>query len=45
VLTVCGAALATMRPDSAGRAEIHGGRSHDGNVAETTTSRLERTRR
>jgi hypothetical protein len=45
VLTVCGAALATMRPDRAGSAEIHGGRLHESAaVAETATTRLERTR-
>jgi hypothetical protein len=43
VLTVCGAALATMRPDSAGRAEIHGGRSHESSP-EPSSARLERTR-
>ncbi|HEY3192638.1 MAG TPA: hypothetical protein VGJ61_07630 [Solirubrobacterales bacterium] len=45
VLTVCGAALATMRPGQTTSAEVHGGRSHDGAVAETATPRLERTRR
>ena len=45
VLTVCGAALATMKPDRNAAAEVHGGRSHDGSVAETATTRLERTRR
>jgi hypothetical protein len=44
VLTVCGAALATMRPGSSGSTEVHGGRTHDSTVAETTTTRLERTR-
>jgi hypothetical protein len=45
VLTVCGAALATMRPDRTATTEIHGGRSHDGTVAETATTHMERTRR
>jgi hypothetical protein len=44
VLTVCGAALATMRPDRVGTTKIHGGRSHDGAVPEASTPRLERTR-
>ena len=44
VLTVCGAALATMRPDRANATEVHGGRSRKSAVAETTTTRLERTR-
>jgi hypothetical protein len=44
VLTVCGAALATLRPDRAGTNEAHGGRTHDSTVAETATPRLERTR-
>jgi hypothetical protein len=44
-LTVCGAALATMRPGRTATTEIHGGRSHDGTVAETATTRLEHTRR
>jgi hypothetical protein len=44
VLTVCGAALATMRPDRAESNEIHGGRIHDGTVGETATARLERSR-
>jgi hypothetical protein len=44
-LTVCGAALATMRPGRTTTTEIHGGRSHDGTVAETPTTRLEHTRR
>jgi hypothetical protein len=44
VLTVCGAALATLRPDRANTSEVHGGRSHESAVAETATTRLERTR-
>jgi hypothetical protein len=45
VLTVCGAALATLRPDRTGTTEVHGGRRHDPPaVAETATTRLERTR-
>jgi hypothetical protein len=44
VLTVCGAALATLRPDRTETNEVHGGRIHDSTVAETATTRLERTR-
>jgi hypothetical protein len=44
VLTVCGAALATLRPDRTSAAETHGGRIHDGAVPEPATPRLERTR-
>jgi hypothetical protein len=45
VLTVCGAALATMRPATGGIDEgIHGGRIHDGTVPEPAGPRLERTR-
>jgi hypothetical protein len=44
VLTVCGAALATMRPDRSGTTEQHGGRSHESAVAETATTHMERTR-
>ena len=44
VLTVCGAALATMRPDRSGATEPHGGRRHDPAVAETATTRLEQAR-
>ena len=44
VLTVCGAALATMRPGRANKTEGHGGRSRGSAVAETATTRLERTR-
>lgn len=45
VLTVCGAALATMKPEqtSAG-SEAHGGRSHDAGVAEAATPRAGRMR-
>jgi hypothetical protein len=45
VLTVCGAALATLRPGRSGTTELHGGRSHDSAVSEATTTRLERSRR
>ena len=46
VLTVCGAALATMRPDRTGTKESHGGRSRDATVRETApaTPRVGRTR-
>jgi hypothetical protein len=44
VLTVCGAALATMRPDRDSATEVHGGRSRPSKVAETATTHLERTR-
>lgn len=45
VLTVCGTALATMRPDRTATTESHGGRTHDGAaVPEPATPRLERTR-
>jgi hypothetical protein len=43
VLTVCGAALATMRPESTDRRGVHGGRSHESAVPETAT-RMERQR-
>lgn len=45
VLTVCGAALATMRPGQTPAGEAHGGRSHDGAAPETAAPRLGRTRR
>jgi hypothetical protein len=45
VLTVCGAALATMRPESAGPGETHEGRAHKGKPAEAKASHRERTRR
>jgi hypothetical protein len=45
VLTVCGAALATIRPNSTGTRQVHGGRSHEPAASETAPSRLERTRR
>jgi hypothetical protein len=45
VLTVCGAALATLRPGPSGPREPHGGRSRQSAVSETATARLERTRR
>jgi hypothetical protein len=44
VLTVCGAALATMSRGPTSTTEFHGGRSHESSVPETAT-RLERTRR
>lgn len=44
VLTICGAALATLRPDSASQAEDHGGRSHESPVPESAQSRFERER-
>jgi hypothetical protein len=43
VLTVCGAALATIRPGSGGATEAHGGRSHE-SPHEPSPARLERTR-
>jgi hypothetical protein len=45
VLTVCGAALATMRPDRATKTEAHGGRTHDGAVPEPAPAHVEHTRR
>jgi hypothetical protein len=45
VLTVCGAALATMRPSRTTSGSAHGRRSHESTVAETVTTRLEHTRR
>jgi hypothetical protein len=45
VLTVCGAALATLRPGESRRAEGHGGRSHERAAAEPASTRYERTRR
>jgi hypothetical protein len=45
VLTVCGAALATIGPESSGATETHGGRSHDTSHEAAPTTRLERTRR
>jgi hypothetical protein len=44
VLTVCGAALATLRPERSDAAEAHGGRSHEAGH-EAAPARLERTRR
>jgi hypothetical protein len=44
VLTVCGAALATMKPERVETNEAHGGRTRGSTVAETATPRLERTR-
>jgi hypothetical protein len=43
VLTVCGAALATMRPEQAGGTGVHGGRSHESAVPDAP-ARRERTR-
>jgi hypothetical protein len=34
VLTVCGAALATMSPGATSTTELHGGRSHDSSLSE-----------
>jgi hypothetical protein len=46
VLTVCGAALATLSPSRSGPSEeAHGGRSHEGAAPESTASPLERSRR
>jgi hypothetical protein len=45
VLTVCGAALATLRPGPTTIDSPHGGRSHESAVVDAATSRLERTRR
>jgi hypothetical protein len=45
VLTVCGAALATMNPGKSATTDVHGGRSHEGAVGEPATPRLERSRR
>jgi hypothetical protein len=45
VLTVCGAALATMRPEPARRRGPHDGRSHRESAVPETAPRLERTRR
>ena len=44
VLTVCGAALATMRPGEARSGEPHGGRSHERAPAEPVRSRAGRRR-
>ena len=44
VLTVCGAALATLKPGSSDAAEAHGGRSHE-TSHDTAPAHLERTRR
>jgi hypothetical protein len=44
VLTVCGAALATIGTERSGSTESHGARSHDSGH-DTASSRLERTRR
>ena len=42
VLTVCGAALATLRPDERERPGVHDGRTHESSVSEP---RFERTHR
>jgi hypothetical protein len=44
VLTVCGAALATMKPAHGQQAELHGGRSHEVGAPETPQTRLEHQR-
>jgi hypothetical protein len=44
VLTICGAALATLRPDSAQQSDEHGGRSHEAPAQESAQARFERTR-
>jgi hypothetical protein len=44
VLTVCGAALATLAPERAGPREPHEARLRQSSVPETATTRLERTR-
>jgi multisubunit Na+/H+ antiporter MnhB subunit len=43
VLTVCGAALATMKPEEGQDTELHGGRSHEVGAPDAQT-RLERQR-
>lgn len=43
VLTVCGAALATLRPETADRHGVHGGRSHESAVPDAG-ARRERSR-
>lgn len=45
VLAVCGAALATLRPDQLREADAHGARTHEPSATEPTPSRLERLRR
>jgi hypothetical protein len=45
VLTVCGAALATMQPDDLFQSDAHGGRTHEPSAAESAQSRLEHSRR
>ena len=45
VLTVCGAALATMRPDDLVQSDAHAGRTHEPSAAEQAPSPLEHTRR
>ena len=44
VLTVCGAALATLRPADTTTSDEHGGRSHETSAPETAQSRFERER-
>jgi len=45
VLTICGAALATLRPGEQETPGSHGGRSHDRAVGDPTRAQLSRTRR
>jgi hypothetical protein len=45
VLTVCGAALATMRPGASVGDDAHGGRSHERATSEAPAARRERSRR
>ena len=45
VLTICGAALATMRPGERGGDGEHGGRSHERAAADAPIGRRERARR
>src|SRR5829696_9726532 len=45
VLTVCGAALATMGPEDLFQSDVHGGRTHEPSAAESAQSRLEHSRR
>jgi hypothetical protein len=45
VLTVCGAALATIRPSEQEPLDAHGGRSHESAVSDPAPTQFERTRR
>jgi hypothetical protein len=45
VLTVCGAALATMKPSEEQAVGAHGGRSHEGAVHDAAPTQFDRTRR